>query len=62
MLRVTVENWPGGDRKRAHAVAIANVANVSKLVDVSDYAVTAAERYNPIANTRSWSQRGYVLQ
>jgi hypothetical protein len=62
LLRVTVEIWPGGDNARARAIAIADVANVSDLADVSDYAVRVSEGYNAIANTRPWSRRGYVLQ
>jgi hypothetical protein len=62
MLRITVEIWPGGDETRAHAVAIANVANLSDLVDVSDYAVSVSEGHNPVTNTPPWSQRGYVFQ
>jgi hypothetical protein len=62
MLRVTVEIWPGGDKARACAIAIANVANVSDLADVSDYAVSVTEGQNPVTDTPSWSQRGYVLQ
>ena len=62
MLRITVEIWPGGDETRAHAVAIANVANVSDLANVSDYAVSVSEGYNPVTNAPPWSQRGYVFQ
>jgi hypothetical protein len=40
MLRVTIENWPGGDKTRSRAVATANIANLSDLADVSDYAVS----------------------
>ena len=36
MLRVTVEIWPGGDKTRARAIAIANVANLSDLAEVSE--------------------------
>ena len=61
MLRVTVEIWPGGDKTRARAVAIANVANVSHLADVSDYAVSVTEGHNPVTNTPTWSQRGHRL-
>ena len=28
MLRITVEIWPGGDKTRSCAIAIANVANL----------------------------------
>jgi hypothetical protein len=62
VLRVTVEIWPGGDKTRARAIAIANVANVSDLAEVSDYAVSVTEGHNPITNTRPWSRRGYVFQ
>ena len=62
MLRVTVEIWPGGDKTRARAVAIANVANVSDLANVSDYAVSVSEGYNPVTNTPPWSQRGQIYE
>lgn len=62
MLRVTVEIWPGGDKTRAHTIAIANVANLSDLADVSDYAVSVTEGHNPVTNTPPWSQLGYVFQ
>ena len=62
MLRVTVELWPGGDETRARPLAVANVANVSHLADLSDYSVSVSEGYNPLANTRAWSQRGHVNQ
>jgi hypothetical protein len=62
MLRVTVEIWPGGDKTRAHAVAMANIANVSHLADVSDYSLSVCEGYNPLANSRPWSKRGHVYQ
>ena len=62
MLRVTIEIRPGGDKTRARAIAIANVANVSDLAEVSDYAVNVTEGENPISNTPPWSRRGYVFQ
>jgi hypothetical protein len=49
MLRVTVEIWPGGDKTRACAIAIANVANVSDLVDVSERYATLSRRDKAIA-------------
>ena len=48
MLRVTIEIWPGGDKARARAIAIASVANISELAEVSDYAVSVTEGENPI--------------
>ena len=62
MLRITVELWPGGDETRARPLAIANVANVSHLADVSDYMVRVTEGYNPLTATRPWSQRWHVYQ
>ena len=62
MLRVTVEIWPGGDKTRARSLAIANVANVSDLANVSDYAVSVSEGYNPVTNTPPWSQRGQIYE
>ena len=62
MLRITVEIWPGGDQTRAQVVAIANVANVNDLADVSDYAVSVTEGHNPVTDIPPWSQRGFVFQ
>jgi hypothetical protein len=62
VLRITVEMWPGGDKTRARAGAIANVANVSDHADVSDYAVSVIEGHNPVTNTPLWSQGGHVFQ
>jgi hypothetical protein len=62
MLHVTVEIWPGGDKTRARPLAIANVANVSHLADVSDYVVSVSEGHNPVTNAPTWSQRGRVYQ
>jgi hypothetical protein len=62
VLRVTVEIWPGGDKTRACAIAIANIANVSNLADVSDYTVSIAEGYNPITDSPPWSTRGSIFQ
>ena len=39
MLRITVEIWPGGYARNKRVLATANVANISGLADVSDYAV-----------------------
>ena len=62
MLQITVEIWPGGDQTRARAVAIANVANVTDLGDVSDYALSVTEGHNPVTNTPPWTQRGHLFQ
>lgn len=62
MLRVIVEIWPGGDKARARTLAIANVANVSDLAEVSDYAVSVSEGHNPVTNIPAWSQHGHVFQ
>jgi len=62
VLRIPVEIWPGGDKARARAVAIANVANVSDLAEVSDYPVSVTEGHNPLTNTPAWSQRGHLFQ
>ena len=62
MLRVTIEIWPGGDRARARAIAIADVANVSELSEMSDYAVSVAEQYNPVTETPAWSCDGKILR
>ena len=62
MLRITVEIWPGGDKTRACAIATANVANVSDLANVSDYAVSVTEGHNPVTNTPPWTRSGKVFQ
>jgi hypothetical protein len=62
MLRVTIELWPGGFRSQARVIATADIANISELADLSDYAVSATEGQNPIAKTHPWSGQGEVLQ
>jgi len=62
MLRLTIEIWPGGDATRACAIAVANVANISALSEVSDYAVGVTEQYNPISHSPAWSSEGHILR
>ena len=66
MISAVDVNGIAGDKPgcitRARPLAVANVANVSHLADVSDYAVSVSEGYNPLTGTRPWSQRGHVFQ
>jgi hypothetical protein len=62
MLRLTIEILPGGDATRACAIAVAIVANISDLSEVSDYAVSVTEQYNPVAHSPAWSCEGQILQ
>jgi hypothetical protein len=62
MLRVTIEIWPGGDKTRARSLAIANVANLSNLAEMSDYAVSVTEGHNPLTDTPPLSLRGLISQ
>jgi hypothetical protein len=62
LLRVTIEILPGGNKEHARAIAVADIANISDLSEVSDYAVSVTERYNPVANSPAWSRRGFILQ
>lgn len=41
MLVVKAEVWPGGNFNRAFEISRIGIANISHLVDVSDYEVTA---------------------
>lgn len=43
MLRITVELLPGGNLSRRKRLAKMDIANLSNLADVSDYAVDAEE-------------------
>jgi len=60
MLRVTVELWPGGVKALARTLAVADIANVSELADLSDYQVLAAEGPNPLAGTAAWEAETQV--
>ncbi len=60
MLHVIVAIWPGGDKMLARAVAVASITNLSDLADVSDYALVAAEGYNPLTGALPWSRRGQI--
>jgi hypothetical protein len=58
VLRVTVEIWPSGDKIRYALTP--NFAHVRDLAEVSDYAVSAGQEYNP--NTPPWTRHGYIFQ
>ena len=60
MLRVTIELVPGGDERRARAIAQMTIANVSDLANISDYEFEARERANPIAGTPARETTGMV--
>jgi len=60
MIHVKVDIWPGGNRTLARAIAVATIVNVSDLADVSDYALSAAEGYNPLTGAPAWSRRGQI--
>lgn len=61
MLRITVELVPGGREHAKRVLAKANVANLSALADVSDYAVEVetAGRLEPWQP--AWECCGIVL-
>jgi hypothetical protein len=61
MLRITVELVPGGREHAKRVLATADVANLSALADVSDYAVEVetAGRLEPWQP--GWERRGMVL-
>ena len=48
MLVVTVDLVPGGYERRRRTIGFMQIANVSDLADVSDYAVDATESANPL--------------
>ena len=45
MLKLTIEILPGGDGGRAKKLAVLDIANVSGLAPVSDYALTLDGKY-----------------
>jgi len=55
MLRVTIDLVPGGFEPGRRTIASMQIANVSDLADVSDYAIAVVEAANALAGTPSRS-------
>ena len=55
MIVVKVYLWPNGDPDRAREIATADIANISDLADLSNYAVLAAERESDVTGLPSQS-------
>lgn len=51
MLVITVDIVPGGYEPLRRTIGSMQIANVSDLADVSDYAVDATESANPLSGT-----------
>jgi hypothetical protein len=62
MLRILVQLVPGGDEGRLRELARAELANISGLARVSDYAISASEGTNRLATTPAWSRRGLIAR
>jgi hypothetical protein len=62
MLRITVEIFPGGRQSHRRELAIMDIANISALSDISDYAVQVSEQANPVAGKKAWSSKGHILK
>ena len=60
MLRVTVEIWPGEVKTLARTLAMADIANVTEIADLSDYRVRAKERPNPLVGTAAWEEETWI--
>lgn len=45
MIKIRIEIWPGGDESRAQTLGVINIANISNLAEVSDYACQAADQH-----------------
>ncbi len=48
MIVVKVYLWPNGDADRAREIATADIANISDLAGLSNYAVLAAEKSSDV--------------
>jgi hypothetical protein len=62
MLRIIVEILPGGREHLRCELARADLANVSDLSDVSDYAIVASEDVNALAQRGRWEVRGLITK
>lgn len=60
MLRITVEICPGGNESRKFEVAKAEIGNISKLADTSDYVVRVRENDNHVTGAKSWICEGRI--
>ncbi|MDB5582680.1 MAG: hypothetical protein JWR80_7856 [Bradyrhizobium sp.] len=62
MLRILVQLVPGGDEDLVREVARAELANISDLARISDYAIIATEGVNRLAALPAWSKRGLITK
>jgi hypothetical protein len=62
MLRILVQLVPGGDEDLLRELARAELANISNLARVSDYAIFASESTNRLAASPAWSRRGLIAR
>jgi hypothetical protein len=60
MIRVTIEIWPAGYKARAREIALMEIANISDLAPVSDYAIRASCVANPISGQPACNVRGTI--
>jgi hypothetical protein len=61
MLRITVDLVPGGFEPLSRKIATMQIANLSDLADLSDYAIEATEGPNPLTKTGARRAHGNVL-
>lgn len=62
MIKITLDIWPHGDRRRAYTQATAVLGCQPGQGNVRDYSVHAGESQNPVAQTADWSSSGHILQ
>jgi hypothetical protein len=61
MLRILVQLVPGGDEELLREIARAELANISELARISNYAIVANEGVNRLAAMPAWSRRGLIV-
>lgn len=62
MLRITIEVFPGGSVHRRRTIATADVANISGLADVSDYAVAVETKGCLDPWLPAWERKGMITR
>jgi hypothetical protein len=60
LIRVTIEIWPGGCKARAHEVARMDIANISELAPISDYAIWASSGAHRPSGKPAFEARGII--
>jgi hypothetical protein len=62
MIRIRVDIWPNGDRRRAYTQGTPVICCAPGQGPVCDYSVHAGESQNEAAQTADWSSKGHILR